>query len=326
MQIKGISIYLPPNILSNKELSEKFNVSADDIFKKTGVLERRHTPPDFLMEDMAYESAHSLLNQLPQEKDKIDALLLVGHGFSYKAPNTSPILQYRLSLSENCYCLDLPHGCAGYIYGLSVAQSLINAQVASNVLLITSDTPSFTIKKDDSELLSIFGDAATATLINNSNAFHSKFVFKTIGSGYDKLIVERSGTRNRMDKSYFENSNNAPDGIMKMDGTAVFLMSIKEVPPLIKQTLAQYNLSINDIDYFVFHQANTFMLEVLRKKLKIPEEKFFNDIRFTGNTVSNSIPIALNQLIQENKIHRGMKILLSGFGIGFMLGATIIEF
>ncbi len=326
MQIKGISIYLPPNILSNNQLSQQFNISEEDIFKKTGVLERRHAPPDFNMEDMAYESAKKILQQFPDAQNKIDALLLVGHGFSYKAPNTSAILQHRLNLSEKTYCLDLPHGCAGFIYGLSLAQSLLKNELASQVLLLTGDTPSYVIKKDDLELLSIFGDASTATLIeNNHSNHHSKFVFKTIGKDYDKLIVERSGARNRMDKSYFE-KDNPPDGFMKMDGTAVFLMSIKEVPPLIDETLEKNNLTINEIDYFVFHQANAFMLEVLRKKLKIPKEKFFNDLRFTGNTVSNSIPIALHQLMQENKLQRGMKILLAGFGIGFMLGATVIEF
>ncbi|GAB4205879.1 MAG: ketoacyl-ACP synthase III [Bacteroidia bacterium] len=325
MQIKGISVYLPPKILSNKELSQQFNTPEEDIFKKTGVIERRHTHPDFVMEDMAYESARQLLSQFPDYQNKIDALLLVGHGFSYKAPNTSAVLQHRLNLSENCYCLDIPHGCVGYIYGLSLAQSLLNNQLANNILLVTGDTPSFVIHKNDLELLSIFGDASTTTLISPSHSNYEKFVFKTIGKEYNKLIVERSGTRERMDKTYFEQEN-PPDGIMKMDGTAIFLMSIKEVPPLIYQTLEKNNLSINDIDYFVFHQANSFMLEVLRKKLKIPKEKFFNDIQHTGNTVSNTIPIALHQLIQEKKLQRGMKILLAGFGIGFMLGATVIEF
>lgn len=325
MQIKGISIYLPSIILTNKELSQRFNVSEEEIFKKTGVIQRRHTPLEFIMEDMAYESASHLLRQYPEYKNKIDALLLVGHDFSYVAPNTSPILQNRLGLPANCYCLDLPHGCAGYLYGLSVAHALIESRMASNILLITSDNPSYVIKKNDLELLSIFGDASTATLITPKNTNYEKFIFKTDGNGYDKLIVERSGSRNRMDQSYFE-QDNPPDGIMKMDGTAVFLMTIKEVPLLIHQTLEKNNLNMDDIDFFVFHQANSFMLEILRKKLKIPKEKFFNDIRYTGNTVSNSIPIALHQLQKEQKIQRGMKILLAGFGIGWMLGATVIEF
>ncbi|MCX7729245.1 MAG: ketoacyl-ACP synthase III [Bacteroidia bacterium] len=328
MQIKAISVYLPPTTLSNKNLAQQFNVTEEEIYKKTGVIERRHTPHDFNMEDMAYESAQKLLNQHPDYKNKIDALLLIGHGFSYKAPNTSAILQHRLNLSNKCYCLDIPHGCTGYIYGLSIAESLIKSGISTSVLLITSDTPSYVIPPDNLELLSIFGDAATSTIIISDKIDQKKnynYTFFTYGKKFNALIVERSGQVNPPDCEYLQTSK-LPYGTMKMDGTAVFLMSIKEVPPLIYETLEKNNLTINDIDYFVFHQANSFMLEVLRKKLKIPKEKFFNDIRYTGNTVSNSIPIALHQLISENKIQRGMKILLAGFGIGFMLGATVIEY
>lgn len=328
MQIKAISTYLPEKKITNEELANQFNVPAEEIFKKTGVLVRCHTSIDINMQKMAEYAAIQLFDQVPDIRSQIDALILVGHGFSYKAPNTSAILQHLLQLPKKCYCIDLPHGCTGYIYGLSIAHSLIQSKITKNILLLTADTPSYGIRKDDLELLSIFGDSATATFITHSNTSSSfeKFIFYTDGSGYDKLIVERSGTINPADLEYYSDKNNPPHGIMKMDGTAIFLMSIKLVPNMIYETLEKNNLSINDIDYFVFHQANSFMLEVLRKKLKIPKEKFFNDIRYTGNTVSSSIPIALHQLIKENKLHRGMKLLLAGFGLGYTLGATVIEF
>jgi 3-oxoacyl-[acyl-carrier-protein] synthase-3 len=326
MQINEISCYLPSNKITNKFLSEKFGISEEEIFKRTGVLERRHTHPDFVMEDMAFEAAKNLLDKNPELYSKIDGLLLIGHGFSYKAPNTSAILQHRLQLSNNCYCLDLPHGCSGYMYGLSVAHALLKANICSNILLITGDTPSYVIHQNDVELLSIFGDSATATWISKSNKNEDiQFVFKTDGSGFDKLIVDRSGSRNKIDIKYLEETN-LSYGIMKMDGTAIFLMSIKEVPSLIQQTLEKNKITLDEIDFVVFHQANSFMLEVLRKKLKIPIEKFFNDIQYTGNTVASSIPIALHQLINENKLKRNMKILLAGFGIGYTLGACVIEF
>lgn len=328
MQIKAISTYLPEKKITNEELAHQFNVSPEDIFKKTGVLVRCHTSLNINMQKMAEYTANQLFEQDPDIRSQIDALILVGHGFSYKAPNTSAIMQYTLKLSKKCFCIDLPHGCTGYIYGLSIAHSLIKSDIAKNILLLTADTPSYVIKKDDLELLSIFGDSATATFITNSNTSTSfeKFIFYTDGSGYDKLIVERSGTINPADLEYYSDKSNPPHGIMKMDGTAIFLMSIKRVPNLIYETLEKNNLQIEDIDYFIFHQANSFMLEVLRKKLKIPEDKFFNDIRYTGNTVSSSIPIALQQLIKENKLQRGMKLLLAGFGLGYTLGATVIEF
>ncbi len=325
MQIKEISIYLPPNIITNEQLARKFNVPEEDIYKKTGVLERRHTIYNFNMAEMAKVAATQLFEKLPEAKPLIDAVLLVGHGFSYKAPNTSVILQNQLGINTQCYCLDLPHGCSGYIYGLSVAKSLIETKLAKHVLLLTGDTPSYVIHPNNSELLSIFGDSGTATYITAAASNYEQFVFKTDGSGYEKLIVNNSGTINPANVEYL-NGQNPPNGLMTMDGTAIFLMSIKEVPALITQTLEKNNLTITDIDYFIFHQANSFMLEVLRKKLKIPSEKFFNDIKYTGNTVSSSIPIALHQLIKEKKINRGMKLLLAGFGIGYTLGATVIEF
>ncbi len=326
MQINGISIYLPEIIITNEELAQKFNIHPEDIFKKTGVIERRHTPLNFNMQQMAETAAKQLFYQYTDIKEKIDAIILVGHGFSYKAPNTSVIIQNNLNLSQNCYCIDVPHGCTGYIYGLSLSKALLEAGLVQHVLLLTGDTPSYVIRKTDVELLSIFSDSATATYLTNKASVFEKFVFYTDGSGSDKLIVERSGTVYPADKEYFSDPNSPPWGDMKMNGTEIFLMSIKWVPSLIKETLEKNNLTIEDIDYFVFHQANSFMLEVLRKKIKIPKEKFFNHIKYVGNTVSSSIPIALYQLIQENKLQKGMKILLAGFGIGYTLGATVIEF
>ncbi len=328
MQIKAISVYLPEKIISNTKLAHQFNVSAEEIYTKTGVLERRHTTLDFNMQKMVESAANQLFQSYPDIQSKIDTIIIVGHGFSYKAPNTSAIIQYNLNLPEKCFCIDLPHGCTGYIYGLSLVHSLIQSNISQNILLLTGDTPSYVIHKNNLELISIFGDSGTASYITNSteNTPYEKFVFYTDGSGFDKLIVERSGTTNPANAEYYLDKSNPPQGNMKMDGTAIFLMSIKKVPTLINETLEKNQLQMNDIDYFIFHQANSFMLETLRKKIKIPKEKFFNDIRYTGNTVASSIPIALNQLIKENKIQKGMKILLAGFGLGYTLGATVIEF
>lgn len=326
MQINTLSVYLPKIIITNDQLAQQFKIPADEIYKKTGVIERRHTPLNFNMQRMVETAARNLFEHYPDIQQKIDGLILVGHGFSYKAPNTSAIIQNNLNLSQKIYCIDVPHGCTGYIYGLSLAKVLLDTNMCHHILLLTGDTPSYVIKKDDLELMSIFGDSGTASYITHKNSAYEKFVFYTDGSGFDKMIVERSGAVNPPDKEYYNNFSNLPYGIMKMNGTEIFLMSIKRVPALIEEILEKNNLKKDDIDYFIFHQANSFMLEVLRKKIKIPQEKFFNDIRYTGNTVSSSIPIAMHQLIKENKLKRGMKILLAGFGIGYTLGATVIEF
>ncbi|GIV28396.1 MAG: hypothetical protein KatS3mg027_2210 [Bacteroidia bacterium] len=243
MQIKAISVYLPEKVITNEELARQFNTNAEEIYKKTGVLERRHTSLDFNMQKMAEQAALHLFKNNPDVKDKIDTLILVGHGFSYKAPNTSAIMQHTLGLSSHCYCIDIPHGCTGYIYGLSLAKSLLNTQLATHVLLLTADTPSFVIRKNDLELLSIFGDSGTATYITYSNSTnYESFKFYTDGSGYDKLIVEKSGTINPANLEYYSNPDNPPHGTMKMDGTAIFLMTMKQVPKLIQETLEKKQL------------------------------------------------------------------------------------
>ncbi|MFN6039656.1 MAG: 3-oxoacyl-ACP synthase III family protein, partial [Bacteroidota bacterium] len=188
----------------------------------------------------------------------------------------------------------------------------------------TSDTPSYVIDKNDMELLSLFGDSATATLIQSSNE-DEKFIFGTDGSGYEQLIVRKSGTRFPASLDWIEETG-LIHGKMEMQSTEIFTFAIKIVPSLIQQILEKHSMNIEDVDYFVFHQANSFLLEVLRKKLKIQKEKFFNDIILTGNTVSSSIPIALHTAEKKGTLRRGMKVLIAGFGIGLTWGGTIIKY
>jgi 3-oxoacyl-[acyl-carrier-protein] synthase-3 len=272
---------------------------------------------------MAFESALQLINKDKSLKESIDVIILVGHGYDYKAPISAAILQDRLEIQNGCLTIDLPHGCSGYINGLMVAKGLLDSKIGTKILLLTGDTPSYAIKPNNSELLSIFGDSATATIIESSTKIeHEKFVFGTDGSGVQNLMVKYSGCK----EPNIEINQTMIHGEMQMDGKEIFMFAMKRVPDLINQTLIKNQLSKEDIDYYVFHQANSFMLDVLRRKLKIEKEKFYNDISLTGNTVSSSIPIALKTLMIENKIKRGDKLLLAGFGLGYTWGATVLEF
>jgi 3-oxoacyl-[acyl-carrier-protein] synthase-3 len=308
-------------------LAKEYDLDAGEIFKKTGISERRRTTEDFIMSDMAQKAAEGLFEKDPGIKDKIDAIILVGHGYDYKAPITAALLQNKLGVRKNCLTMDLPHGCTGYINGLAVSKGLIDGGMCEHILLLTGDTPSYVIARDNSELNSIFSDSATATYISKSKeeVQYEKFTFGTDGAGAESLIVRRSSSRLPADTDYL-NSKGRLNGTMEMKSTEIFLFVIKTVPPLIKETLEKNKISIEDIDYFVFHQANTFLLEVIRKKLKLPAEKFYNDISMTGNTVASTIPIALNDLIERKKIKKGMTIMLAGFGLGYTWGATVIKF
>ena len=313
-------------VLTNEMLAHEFNVSTEDIFKKAGIKKRYISAPDEISSDMAENAAIKLFNENGTDKSKIDFLIFCSEGFDYVAPPTSCILQHKLGLPDTIGCFDLPYGCSGYTYGLMLANSLMETGVAKKILFLTGDIPTKVIEKNNLELRSIFSDIGTATLLTlDETKPATKFVYGTDGKGAFDLFVERSASRNPTDADFLGKTN-LPIGRMIMNGTNVFLFAIKRVPNLVRETLEKNNLGLNDIDLFVFHQANSFLLEVLRKKIKIPAEKFFTNIESYGNSTSSSIPVALKDAEQQGKLKKGMKILLAGFGIGNSWSATIIEY
>lgn len=325
--INNISVYLPNEIITNEMLAEKFpDLTANDIFKRTGIKERRKTTEDFIMSDMAFEAAESLFKKDESLRNKIDTIILIGHGYDFKAPVTSAILQERLKLNQTVLSIDLPHGCTGYINGLAVSKGLIDSGLSKNILLLTGDTPSYVIDKNNSELQTIFSDSATASHITTSDRNdYENFIFGTDGKGAKNLIVKNSSSRFPADIDYLSKGGRY-NGTMTMDGVEIFKFAIRIVPKLIAETLEKNNITLDEIDFVIFHQANSFMLEVLRKKLKIEKEKFYNDISLTGNTVASTIPIAINDAYEKKLIKRGDKILLAGFGLGYTWGATVISY
>jgi 3-oxoacyl-[acyl-carrier-protein] synthase III len=322
LTISRIAYHLPEKQITNQQLEKRFTVSAQQIFKNTGVNIRYHVNGE-LMSDLAEKATCKILDL--KLKDEIDAILLVGHGFEYQGPITAALLQHRLGLKTSCLALDLPQGCSGYLNGLAVSKGLLDGGIARCILLLTADTPSFAVHPDDIELLSLFSDSATASIIRSTTGSDNKFVFGVDGSGAEYLMVKRSGTLNPPDAEWLQKTG-MPHGKMQMDGSAIFSFALKRVPQLIAETLEQNNLTPDGIDFYFLHQANSFLLETLRKKMKIPMDKFFNDITEVGNTVSSSIPIALKQSEERGQLKRGMKIVLAGFGIGLSWGATVIQY
>lgn len=324
--INNIAVYLPEGKVSNYDLAAAFkDVDPEEIFKRTGIRSRRRTTEDFIMSDMVFEAAEMLFKDTPGLREKIDTVILIGHGYDYKAPITAAILQHRLQIKNSALTIDLPHGCTGYINGLAVSKGLIDGGMSKHILLLTGDTPSFVIDKNNSELQSIFSDSGTASYIEAKPELQfEKFVFGTDGSGAESLIVRRSSSRKPATAEYL-NEGGRLNGLMEMNGTEIFLFAIKVVPTLVKETLEKNNLTLDQVDYVIFHQANSFLLDVLRRKLKMPKEKFFNDITETGNTVASTIPIALKTCLDNGTLKRGMTVLLAGFGLGYTWGATVIK-
>jgi 3-oxoacyl-[acyl-carrier-protein] synthase-3 len=329
--IKAISYYLPKKVLSNRDLCLEFpELNEDDIFKKSGIKYRHIAANGEIGSDVAFFAAELFFKEHDIKKEEIDFLLFCTEGLDYKAPATSCILQDRIGLPKACGALDIPYGCTGFVYGLSVAKGLVESNQAKNVLLLTADIPSTVIHPKDIELRIIFGDAGAATLISNTNSDKKigKFVFGTDGSGYENLIVRKSGTREFMTKEWLDHYADADGmklGKMEMKSSEIFLFALKVVPPMIRELLEKENLQLEDIDLFVFHQANIQMLEVIRKKMRIPSEKFIIDMENVGNTVSATIPIVLKDLIDKGLVKKGNKIMLCSFGIGLSWAGTIVE-
>ncbi len=330
--IKNISYHLPSEIIENKDLAQLFPKNSEEtIYKSFGIKKRHIRLPNQTGSDLAFKAAECFFEEnLDFDKSKIDFLIFCTEGLDYKAPTSSSVLHYRLGLNENCGCIDMPMGCAGYVYGLSLANAMIVSGNATNVLLLVSDIPSSVIHSQDFDLRCIFGDAGAATLIQASEEKGiGRFVFGNDGEGAKNLIVERGSTRSPIDREWIELYQNEPGylahGKMEMNGLEIARFSLQRVPKLLEETLKKNNLTFDEIDLFVFHQASKFILSALKRKCKIPKEKFYEFYENVGNTVSCSIPIALKNAQLEGKLKKGDKLMLLGFGVGYTWGGTIVE-
>ncbi len=323
--LHNISTYLPETVLTNEALGIEFNVPADQIFKSVGIKKRHISKEGELASDIGIQAVEHLLKARNLEKKDIDFLLFCSVCFDYAAPATSCVLQDKIGLTKHIGCLDLTHGCSGFVYGLAMAKSFIAGGLAKNILFITSDTLTKTIPKTNLELRSIFSDGASATLITEANYKSiGEFVFGTDGSGAEDVYISRSGFRNPADPEFLKQEH-LLNGKFEMDGMKVFNFGLKIVPQLIQDILDKNSTTFNEIDLFVFHQPSRFLLDVLRKKINIPEDKFFINIEEHGNTSSTSIPLALSDAEKQGKLKPGMTVLLAGFGVGYSWAGTIIK-
>lgn len=328
-KIKHIEYYLPSKIETNKDLERKYtDWDLSKIEKRVGIKQRHIAGEKETALDMAIKAAEKCFIQY--DRQKIDFVIMCTQSPDYYLPTTACLLQEKLGLRECIGAYDFNMGCSGYIYGLAMAKSLIKTNIAKNVLLITSETYSKHIHPLDKSNRSIFGDAATATIIEDSEIEHvGEFVFGTRGSGYDKLIVKNGGFRNKYNENAevweYGTNNVTSDNHLYMDGPAIYEFSTEIVPKLVKETISKNNLSLDDIDCHFYHQANKFMLNHIRRSVGVEKDKFYFNIEDTGNTVSSTLPIAISKASKEGKINTGSKLILAGFGVGLSWGACFVE-
>ena len=318
VDIEMIEYYLPERVEDN-DLLEKENPDwrMSDLVKKTGVLKRYISDKNQTSVDMAVIAAEKIF-QNGVDRHEIDFVVLVTQSPDYLLPTSACLIQDKLNLKKECMAFDINLGCSGYIYGLSVCSSLIETGVAKKGLLICSETYTKFIDKSDRTCRPLFGDGAAATLLTACvNDKLGPFTFGTDGSGYDNLILRGSGAR-------VENDSNAINNLF-MEGAKVFMFTMDMVPKSVEGMLKKVDLSIDEIDLFVFHQASKLVIDNITRRLDLPEEKVFRNYQDIGNTVSASIPIALKDAEDKKVLKRGDKVMLTGFGVGFSWGSCLLE-
>lgn len=325
--IKDIAYYLPTQVLTNEQIAAEFpEWSAEKVANKVGITERHIAAPDETATDMAYQAAERLFAQ-GVDRASIDFVLLCTQSGDYFLPSSACILQDRLGLSKNCGALDFNLGCSGYEYGLAVAKGLIVAGISKNILLLTSETYTKYLHPQDKGNRTIFGDGASATLVSTEGfAEIGEVVLGTDGSGAENLIVRSLGARHK--EQLHDLRINEEEGLVSgdhlyMHGGNVFNFTADVVPPMVEELLQKSGLAQDEIDLWVFHQANKYMINYLRKLLDIDKERFYIFMEHVGNTVSSTIPIALVEARKEDKLHGN--VLLAGFGVGLSWGGVMLN-
>jgi 3-oxoacyl-[acyl-carrier-protein] synthase-3 len=321
--IAGMEYYLPSNSVTTDDLAVAFPewLSIKKVLSKTGVETRYMASLDECSSDLAVFAARRLFESTGCKPEDIDFVLSCTQTPDYQLPANACLIQDRLGIPTTAGALDFTLGCSGFVYGLGLAEGLITSGQARSVLLITAETVSKHLGNDDKASRAIFGDGASATWIRGEaleSPVIGPFVYGTDGKGCKSLYLPNSGSRR------LSTAPCLPDPLF-MDGQKIINFAIETVPHCVNSLLVRAELTLDDIDLFVFHQANEYLLEELRRILAIPSEKFQITLSHCANTVSSTIPIALKHASLEGKLVSGNKAMLLGFGVGYSWAGTIVE-
>ena len=316
-EIGPISVHFPEKIETNAQLQEEFpNWQMEIIGKKTGIHQRHIAAENECSSDLGVAAAQKLFAEHRVDPDSIDFLLLCTQTPDYPLPTTACLMQERLGLRNGIGALDFNLGCSGFVYGLSIADGLIQSGAASRILLITAETYSKFIHPTDRSLRTIFGDGAAATLISSSTQKTlSGFEFGTDGSGANTLLVDSHGFRPEEDALKPRGRKRWPSNIY-MDGPSLISFTVEKIPTLVESVLAKTNHSLDQIDKLLFHQATFKMLDQLQEAIGVDEHRMPIRLKEVGNTVSSTLPILIHQLRQSQELTPGNLNLLVGFGVG----------
>lgn len=329
--VQSITYYLPEKILSNEQIVKEFPTwTIEKINSKIGIKKRHVVEGDETASDLAVNAANKLFREYSIDKSTIDYLIFCTQSADYILPTTACLIQNRLGLNTSIGALDINLGCSGFVSCLSVAKGLIFGGMAKRVLVLTAETYSKYLHPKDKGNRTIFGDGAAATLVGiDGIAEIGEFCFGTDGSGAENLIVKTGGARSsqRLNDLQFDDFGNPHSSdYLYMNGTEILNYTLDRIPVLVSDVLDRNALSIEEIDLHVFHQANKYIADLQRKKLKIPQEKYYCFYENVGNTVSSTIPIALKAALEDGSIQKGYKILSVAQGLGYTWAGVVLKF
>ncbi len=316
--IKALETYVPAGV----ELNE--NLGDERFIEKLGIRSRPIAAADQSAGDLAYEAARKLIERHAIDRQSIDFILLCTQHPDYQMPSTACQLQARLELPQSIGALDYDLGCSGYVYGLALSKGLIESGLASNVLLLTSSIYNKYINVGDRAIRPLFGDAAAATLISaveSARPMLDAFVFGTDGERFENIYIPVGGSR-MMPRDHPEVLERDEAGNVRsnyevhMDGRAVTYFTFRTVPRLVEEVLSKAGLERGDIDHYIFHQANRFVMNHVQKKCRLEGRPFYNDIETLGNTVSCTVPFGIEKVLSERAASELKRVMLCGFGVG----------
>lgn len=328
VSLKGIVAAVPKEKRTAEDFTEHF--SMEEIQKTasvTGVQEVRVAPDDVCTSDLCVAAAEKLIDKLTWEKESIDCLIFVSQTPDYILPATSCIIQERLGLSTECAAFDVNQGCSGYVYALWLGANLLESGSMKRIILLVGDTISKLTNPADRATSMLFGDAGTATAIEwNENAKAMGFVLGSDGKGAENLIVKRGHARFPSVSAKEADENETMDkNYLYMDGGEIFNFTIKRVPKMVKEVMEIANKTNAEIDYFLFHQANEFIMKHLAKKIKATEKQLPISLQQFGNTSSASIPLTIVSQITLETLKQHPQLVLAGFGVGYSWAAACLN-
>lgn len=329
--IKAVTACVPRDIRYNKDLTYLIQEDEiDKIINSIGIEERRYVDKNTTSSDLCEKAANLLIKEEKIDINSIDALIFVSQTSDYHQPATAPLLQYKLGLSKNCLSFDINLACSGYVYGLATAYSFAQQENIKNILLLVGETMSKTVSQFDKVSTPLFGDAGTATLIGKGEFGHSIFFLHSDGSGSDIIKMKYGGYRHPSCPNGFIDLKDEEGNIRNgeqfyMNGLDVFNFGMSVEPRDIKNLMKEANVTPENLDLIIYHQANKFMTDFFSKKLKISPDKTPYSLKKFGNTSSASIPLTIASELADRKYEKRDKVILSGFGAGLSWASVFLN-